>query len=247
MSCIRNLAMLAVAAAIIPACGTQTTANGLMVSVIPGAVAAPDANVPLQCEIFFFFSAPINPASVSTTNFFVSAASGGAPLGNTSVTYRPQCQDGPLVILNIGLPYLTEGANYIATATSSILDTTGNPLPLTQVPFTATSTAALTGPVNFGGVVNSGVGAPGTGQITLTWAAATGGNNANYTYQVYPATVSGGEDPVANYTGPGVPFQSTSGTMTLSSGVPYWFIVRAQDGDGNMDSNLIEIGPIVAP
>jgi hypothetical protein len=82
---------------------------------------------------------------------------------------------------------------------------------------------------------------------TLTWSTASGLSPFNY--NVYEATTSGGENL-------SLPTLTTNGLSTLvslypgsNSPITYFFIVRAQDMCGNIDSNTVEmsIQPLLNP
>lgn len=83
-----------------------------------------------------------------------------------------------------------------------------------------------------------------TGGATLTWSAATG--TAPLTYNVYEATSSGGE----NFASLTLTTNSLSAFISsLSCTSTYYFVVRAVDGCGNIDTNEIErsVQPLGTP
>jgi len=94
-------------------------------------------------------------------------------------------------------------------------------------------------PPTFGGVVSAN--AVSSARINLQWNPASDDRTlaANIVYLVYRATTSGGENlSVPNFTTlHGVTSFSVTG---LSPSTRYYFIVRAKDAAGNIDSNTVE-------
>jgi hypothetical protein len=242
---LRRIAGVLVLAGLIPACGTGTSTPTLSVTAfIPGAVVNPiDGLVPLECQIFIGFSSPLNPATVSTTNFIINP-SGLPALSTTSVIYVPALNE-----VIITPPILAAGTTYVVTVLPGVTDTSGDAFAGFQQGFatTAGANADTTGTI-FGGI--SGAAGNGAGSIQVSWAAGASNATGPYTYDVYISTVPGGEDLTFPYGGAGTPFQDPLLTATVSglaSGQSYWFIVRAHSSRGNQDRNTVEAGPIVAP
>jgi hypothetical protein len=77
------------------------------------------------------------------------------------------------------------------------------------------------------------------GSIRLTWTASSPETNVAQ-YNIYRATSSGGQDytsPLAN-----VPAGTTTYTdVTTTDGVTYYYVVRAQDPAGNIETNTNEV------
>lgn len=96
-----------------------------------------------------------------------------------------------------------------------------------------------TTPPTFGGLVSATAISPTV--ITLQWNAASDNvtSAANIVYVVCMSTTSGGENlSVPNFTTlPGVTSFSVTG---LSSDTTFYFIVRAKDEAGNIDTNTVE-------
>ena len=96
-------------------------------------------------------------------------------------------------------------------------------------------------PPTFGGVETAT--ATSSSQIDLTWTAATDdvSASANIVYLVYISTTPGGQDflvPPSYTTAAGV----TSFTVTgLTSSTTYYFVVRAKDEAGNVETNTVEV------
>jgi beta-glucanase (GH16 family) len=82
---------------------------------------------------------------------------------------------------------------------------------------------------------------------TLTWSSASG--SSPFSYNIYEATNSGGE----NLASPLLTTNTLSTFVSLYPGsnspITYFFIVRTQDGCGNIDSNTVEqsIQPLLDP
>jgi len=95
-------------------------------------------------------------------------------------------------------------------------------------------------PPGFGGLV-SATAVSVSPWINLQWDPASDDQTpaAGIVYLVYMATTSGGENlSVPNFTtSPGATSFSATG---LSPGTRYYFIVRAKDAAGNIDSNTVE-------
>jgi beta-glucanase (GH16 family) len=88
---------------------------------------------------------------------------------------------------------------------------------------------------------------PAIEAATLNWSAASGISPLNY--NVYEATTSGGE----NFASPTLTTNGLSTFVSLYPGsnspITYFFIVRALDGCGNIDSNVVEqsVRPLLDP
>ncbi len=88
---------------------------------------------------------------------------------------------------------------------------------------------------------------PAIEAATLTWSSASG--SSPFSYNIYEATTSGGE----NLASPTLVTNGLSTSVSLYPGnnspITYFFIVRTQDGCGNIDSNTVEqsIQPLLDP
>ena len=89
--------------------------------------------------------------------------------------------------------------------------------------------------------------ATSAGAITLSWTAATDNVTpaASITYLVYEATASGGESyATPTYT---TLAGATSYAVTgLAPGTTYYFVVRARDQAGNVDTNTVQVSATTA-
>jgi len=106
---------------------------------------------------------------------------------------------------------------------------------------TTTPSSGDTIPPTFGGAETAT--AISSSQIDLTWSAATDNVTAssNIVYLIYISTTSGGEDfllPPTYTTAAGATSYSVTG---LASFTTYYFVVRAKDEAGNVDSNTVEV------
>ncbi len=109
---------------------------------------------------------------------------------------------------------------------------------------TTTQTPSDSTPPTFGGAVTASA-ASGT-EINLSWSAATDDVTAssNIVYLIYMSTTSGGEDFTAlpNFTADA---GTTAYTVTgLFASTTYYFIIRAKDEAGNVESNTTEVSVI---
>lgn len=225
-------------AGLVPACGASQQQGPPKLSVVgfsPGAVAAPDGNVPLESQIFIFFSSPLNAGTITTSNFLLS------PLGGSTipVTLSYNALFAEVAITPSSL--LTSGTQYVVTVTTTVTDTAGDAFDGFQIGFTSAGLAfSDTTPVSFGGI--TGATGNGVGTIQVSWAPATGATPNMY-YDVYVAGVSGSQDFSLSFNAPGsITNPSTSANLIgLTSGVTYFIVLRAHDGFGNQDRNIVQM------
>jgi hypothetical protein len=78
-------------------------------------------------------------------------------------------------------------------------------------------------------------------RYTLQWNAATDDttNASQLVYDVYQASVSGGES-FSEPTYVSTPGATSFTTPLLPDDTPYYFVVRARDAAGNRDANSVE-------
>lgn len=118
-------------------------------------------------------------------------------------------------------------------------DQAGN-IDLNKVEVSATTLATSdTMPPAFAGASSA---TPATNAIQLQWSAATDNSTPQnqLTYLIYQATAAGSE----NFATP--TYVSAAGATSyavsgLTAGTSYYFVVRAQDAAGNVDTNKIEV------
>ncbi len=103
-------------------------------------------------------------------------------------------------------------------------------------------------PPSFGGIqsaTDSGTG----GSVALSWNTATDPDSPEsnsdpslpITYNIYYSEIPGGQD----FLSPNVTTQNTNYEVTgLTDGTNYYFVVRAEDGVGNEEKNLVELSAI---
>ena len=133
----------------------------------------------------------------------------------------------------------------------------GNPLPQSDIDTIRTwidSLSADAGPAEAGGDASpgdttpptfagaTGATTPAPNSIALAWSAATDNVTAQsgIVYLVYQSSTPGGE----NYATPSYTTSSGATTFTvgnLATNTKYYFVVRAQDQAGNVDSNTVEV------
>lgn len=96
-----------------------------------------------------------------------------------------------------------------------------------------------TTPPTFVGAI--GAAAAGSTSITVHWTAATDNiTPSSIVYLIYRATTSGGESyatPTATTASGATSFTDTG----LTSGATYYYVVRAKDQAGNIDSNSVQV------
>jgi predicted GH43/DUF377 family glycosyl hydrolase len=103
-------------------------------------------------------------------------------------------------------------------------------------------------PPSFGGIqsaIDSGTG----GSVTLSWNVATDPDSPEsntdpslpITYNIYYSQIPGGQD----FLTPDVTTPNTNHEVTgLTDGTTYYFVVRAEDGVGNEETNLVELNAV---
>lgn len=105
-----------------------------------------------------------------------------------------------------------------------------------------TSNSSNAAAPTFGGLVSANTGGS-TGQVVLTWNPAVDYAGGGITYLIYTTNTGSGNEDLsnANYG----TTSSTGYTVTgLVSSNTYWFIVRAEDVNGNTDSNTVEFSAV---
>jgi hypothetical protein len=240
-----KLTLVAIAAAVIPACGSSDKNRPPL--VVDWTPAAPNNTaVGRMPNIIVKFDRAMNAATVTnTSNWAVlkSGATGGVTL--SSVEYLPALFEAriiPNVLLDAGAVYgivvggALTSAEGIPVGGSFVLDT-----------FTTNSVAGST--ISWGGVTNAGPGA-NPGEITLVWAKATEGADDVTNYDIFLSTVAGGEDLLVR-TGSGfVTTPNLTGvTLTgLTPGTLYFMKVQPRSGiSGNVLTSLAEVSTTAAP
>lgn len=170
-------------------------------------------------------------------NIYVSQASGGQDFLTPDVT---------TIDTQITIGGLMDGVKYyfVVRAEDAAGNEEQNSAELSATPTTPVDSTLPT----FGGLVN--VTDLGTdGDVSLSWASAADPDSAEcnsdpsipLTYNVYVATISGGQNFL-------IPDQTVLGTEAqvsgLQNGVHYYFVVRAQDAAGNEEQNTIEMSAL---
>jgi len=109
------------------------------------------------------------------------------------------------------------------------------------VELSAASAIDLT-PPSFGGIV-SATNAQVGGTLDISWNAASDASSP-VTYSIYYAMTPGGQ----NFSTANAVTNNTSYTVSgLTNGQSYYFVVRAEDPQGNKESNTVEVSGIPTP
>ena len=178
----------------------------------------------------------VTPASEIVYDVYVATSAGGEDFAKPRVTSPP----GALSVLVAGLT--TSSTYYVVVrARNQAKGEDTNTVETTGVP------AADTNPPAFGGATDANPAAQGG--ITLAWAAAIDdlSPTQGIGYFIYMSTTSGAEDfgKPSYVTDPGA---TTYVVPALPQpGATYYFVVRAHDAAGNLDSNVIEISATPGP
>ncbi len=223
---------------------TDLSGEPVTLAIIMSAISAPTVlstnpaagatGIPITAVVSAVFSKAIDPTTVSASTFLLKDGSGTAVSGSVvasgiTATFTPSAS-------------LAYGTVYAATLTTGFKDQGGLAL-ASDVTWTFTTAASASvadtlAPV-FGGLHFTSVFS--ISSTTLSWTAATDNVSApaNITYLIYQSTTPGGE----NFASP--TYTTTAGAASytvagLTPGTVYYFVVRARDEAGNIDSNTAE-------
>lgn len=211
------------------------------------APANGDKQVPLNSVINATFSESMNPDTINANTFIVLTVntSGGANVPGT-VSYTDSTKTAtftPITLLNTN-------TTYTVTITTGVKDVAGNAMAATYSWSFTTGTALDSIPPSFAGNDPQLIAqATSSSTISLSWNAATDDSTPpnQIRYVVCQSTVS--TDCTAN------PFPATGGNIVitdvaagqtslgitgLKSSTAYYFVVRAKDQVGLMDSNTAQ-------
>jgi len=239
-----KLTLIAIAAAVIPACGSSDkTMPPLVVNWTP--IAPGNTTVARMPNIIVEFDRDMTASTVTNTANWAVVKSGAGGIVLNQVEYLPQLRQARL-IPNI----LLEGnKDYGIFVGGAITSSTGVPVGGTFLldVFHTNNVAGNT--VSFGGATAAGGLAAGT--IDVAWAnpAQEGGVDLS-AYDVFVSTIAGGED-FLDRTAPG--FQTisslTGGTLIgLTPGTQYYIKVQPRSGtSGNVLTSLVEITATATP
>jgi hypothetical protein len=239
-----KLTLVAVAAAVIPACGaSDKTMPPLVIDWTP--IAPGNTTVARMPNIIVKFDRDMTASTVTNTANWAVVKSGGGAIVLSQVEYLPQLREARL-FPNI----LLEGdKDYGIFVGGAITSSTGVPVGGTFLldVFHTNNVAGNT--IAFGGATAAGGAAAGT--IDVAWANPAQEGGVDLTeYDVFVSTVSGGEDLLVR-AAPG--FQSisslTGGTLTgLTAGTQYFIKVQPRSGtSGNVLLSLVEITATATP
>jgi hypothetical protein len=174
-----------------------------------------------------------DPSLPMTYNVYHSQTSGGQDFLTPDATTDS---------LSAEISGLTDGVTYhfVVRAMDSAGNEDNNLVELSAMPTTPIDTT----PPQFSGLL-SATDQGTSGNVLLTWSTATDPDTIECNsdpstpiqYNIYYSTTSGVQDF-------SMPSQTVTGTQAIASGlqngVPYYFVVRAEDAVGNEDDNIIE-------
>ncbi len=196
--------------------------------VFGGLDTATASTTTLEIDLSWTAATDDTSASANITYLvYISTTSGGQNFATASYTTIP----GAVTYTITGLQSATE---YFVVVRAR--DEAGN---VDTNTIERSAVTPDTQPPSFGGV--AGATAVSSSQIDLSWTAATDdlSASANIVYLVYMSTTSGGQNfATANYTT--IPGAVTYSVTGLFSSTTYYFVVRAVDEAGNIDTNLTE-------
>jgi len=199
-------------------------------SIPPTFAGLETANVLSSTSVLLSWS-PATDNVTSQTNVVYLIYQATSPSGEvyTSPTYTTAAGATSFTVAG-----LTPGTTYYFVARA--MDEAGN---IDSNTIERTNSTPDTIPPTFAGLVSATT--LTATSIQLTWSAATDNvtPQASIKYLVYEANAAGAEvftTPTYSTT-PGATGYVVNG---LSQGIPYYFVVRAQDGAGNIDSNGVE-------
>lgn len=209
------------------------TAPPTVTGVSPGINAT---NVPLTATVTATFSEPVDTSTVDTSTFLLKDPDGIMIPGmvtysGLTATFTPSAD-------------LLHNTTYTAAVTTGVRDLAGNPMSADYV-WSFTTAVIDTVPPVFGGLTGAVAGS--STSIDLTWNAATDDVSpaSGISYLIYLADSPGGQNfdlPAAMVTG------STATTISgLLPNTTYYFVARAKDEAGNIESNTTEKSATTLP
>ena len=178
----------------------------------------------------------ITPRNLLVYDVYVGTKAGGENFSAPTVTSPPGATSVVVDGLVTGSTYyaVVRARNQAKLEDANTVETIGSPEADTKAPTFAGATAATSAP---------------QGGVVLTWAAGIDDitPTPGLGYFVYVATTAGAEnyalpnfstDPgVTSFTVPGLPLPNTK----------YYFVVRAHDAAGNLDTNTVEVSATPGP
>ena len=188
-------------------------------------------DVAISSAISVTFSEAMDPATIDTSTFTVSGATGTVSYSGTTAMFTPDV--------------LANGTAYTVTVSTGVTDTAGNGLAADYV-FSFTTVAAGS-PPSFSGLTLAVPSSSTT--VDVAWEPATDdvSASAQIVYDISVATTSGAPFNADYTTAAG----ATDYTITgLTEGTDYYIVVRARDEAGNRDANVVEAHvkpPIAGP
>ena len=221
----KRIVLLAIVAAIIPACkGSAADKAPTVVKFSPNTNGAP------RCPIIYVqFNRPLNPATVTTANVFLDSL-----LVNETITVS--YNDALKEIRIVPTTDLAASTDFQITIMPGIESADGFASP-GELLFFRTAPGGTANRPTFAGV--DALTAPSPTSIKVDWLVATDPDASTVTYDVFIATESGGEDMTKT---PKDSVGVLTSTITgLTSGTQYFVKVRARNSAGNLDINNVEM------
>jgi len=167
-------------------------------------------------------------------------------VGVVSATFTPY--DGNATVIVLPDAPLNPSTDYTITLTNSILSRGGKPLDLSgltnPVTFTTTGVSDST-PPTFAGATSAVIQSSG---VQVTWEAASDNVSpaSDISYLVYRSSTSGNQNFTAPYAATPPDRLSFMDKGAIGS---WWYVVRARDSSGNIETNTTEAwtGTVPAP
>jgi hypothetical protein len=219
---VRTLVLLALASAVIPACGKKDE-SPFVVTFSPMGNGAP------RCPIIYVqFNKPLKPATVTTANVFLDS-----PLVNEiiTVTYNDALNE----IRIVPTTDLAADTDFQITIMPDIESADGH-FSSGELMYFRTAPGGTVNRPSFAGV--DAVSALSPTSIKVDWLIGSDPDATTITYDVFIATVAGGEDMTQGAKDSVTVLTST--IMNLTSGTQYFVKVRARNSAGNLDINNVE-------
>ena len=223
-----RLAMLVLAAAVIPACGSSSSSSTLLAITMTSPVNG--GSTPRQPVVYVRFNKALDPATVIPTNVvLLDTLSNIIPAAVTYVDCRNEIRIVPTAAL-------VAGDLYQITFFPTVTEADGTAYAGSLFYFTVSISADADRPA-FAGATSAIT--PTQTTIDLTWVAAVDPSASGLVYDVFLSETSGCYDFTTPYLGDQ---SSTIGVPVtgLTAGTTYFFVVRARDAFGNVDLNELE-------
>lgn len=227
-----RLLALAATAALVPACGDSED-EGDFLAVVFASPMGGQTGVCRWPVIYIRFNRPLNPATVTSSNFGLTNSGG---IVSAPVSYHPYLNE----VRMVPSAALDASRLHQVTLTVDIQAADGTKYGGSWFQFTTTSNPDIT-PPTFGGLLSADN--PAKNTVDLTWNA--GSDASGISYDVFVATASGCYD----FTAPRATVTSPTGTTVtgLTANTTYYFVVRGRDSTGISELNEVEKSATTLP